>query len=49
MSYGFTARLAPLTPELADRVRAALREQGFGVLTEIDVRATRREKGSARR
>jgi uncharacterized protein (DUF302 family) len=45
MSYGFTARLAePFTTELVDRVRAALREQGFGVLTEIDVRATLREK-----
>jgi uncharacterized protein (DUF302 family) len=45
MLYGFTARLAePFTPELVDRVRAALREQGFGVLTEIDVRATLREK-----
>jgi uncharacterized protein (DUF302 family) len=45
MSYGFTIRLQePFTPELADRVRAALKEQGFGVLTEIDVQATLREK-----
>jgi uncharacterized protein (DUF302 family) len=45
MSYGHTARLAePFTPVLVDRVRAALKEQGFGVLTEIDVRATMREK-----
>jgi uncharacterized protein (DUF302 family) len=45
MGYGFTVRLPePFTPEVVDRVRAALREQGFGVLTEIDVRATLREK-----
>jgi len=44
MSYGITVRLnAPFTPTV-DRVRAALKEQGFGVLTEIDVRATLREK-----
>jgi uncharacterized protein (DUF302 family) len=30
--------------ETVDAVRSALREQGFGVLTEIDVRATLREK-----
>ena len=27
-----------------DRVRAALKDQGFGVLTEVDVQATLREK-----
>ncbi|HEU4426835.1 MAG TPA: PIG-L family deacetylase [Pilimelia sp.] len=44
MSYGITVRLpAPFTPTV-ERVRAALAEQGFGVLTEIDVRATLREK-----
>jgi uncharacterized protein (DUF302 family) len=31
-------------PDAVDRVRHALAEQGFGVLTEIDVRATLREK-----
>ncbi|WP_243713237.1 DUF302 domain-containing protein [Actinomadura sp. 6K520] len=30
--------------ETVERVRAALKEQGFGVLTEIDVRATLQEK-----
>lgn len=30
--------------EAVDRTRAALAEQGFGVLTEIDVQATLREK-----
>ncbi len=45
MSYGFTARLPePFTPDLVERVRAALKQQGFGVLTEIDVRATMHEK-----
>jgi uncharacterized protein (DUF302 family) len=44
MSYGITARLrAPFAPTV-ERVRAALKEQGFGVLTEIDVQATLREK-----
>lgn len=44
MSYGFTARVPmPFAPTV-DRVRTVLKEQGFGVLTEIDVRATLREK-----
>jgi LmbE family N-acetylglucosaminyl deacetylase/uncharacterized protein (DUF302 family) len=44
MSYGMTVRLdAPFEPTVA-RVRAALAEQGFGVLTEIDVRATLLQK-----
>jgi uncharacterized protein (DUF302 family) len=44
MSYGFTVRLpAPFAPTM-ERVRAALKEQGFGVLTEIDVTATLAEK-----
>ena len=44
MSYGISVRLpAPFAPTVA-RVRAALKEQGFGVLTEIDVQATLREK-----
>ncbi len=44
MDYGFTKRTALPFAEAAARVRAALKEQGFGVLTEIDVQATMREK-----
>ncbi|HEX6870208.1 MAG TPA: DUF302 domain-containing protein [Micromonosporaceae bacterium] len=45
MSYGLTIRLAePMTPTVVERVRSALREQGFGVLTEIDLRTTMRDK-----
>jgi uncharacterized protein (DUF302 family) len=41
MSYAYTTRLAePFSAAVVDRVRAALKEQGFGVLTEIDVQAT---------
>jgi len=43
--YGFTARLPGAT--LADaraRITDALKEQGFGVLTEIDVQATFKKK-----
>jgi uncharacterized protein (DUF302 family) len=41
MSYAYTIRLSqPFSAALVDRVRGALKEQGFGVLTEIDVRAT---------
>jgi uncharacterized protein (DUF302 family) len=44
MSYGFTVRLSAPFAAAVERVRAALKEQGFGVLTEIDVQATLREK-----
>lgn len=45
MEYGTSLRLAgaPFDETLA-RVREALKDQGFGVLTEIDVRATLEEK-----
>lgn len=44
MDIGMTVRLTmPFTDAVA-RAREALKEQGFGVLTEIDVRATLREK-----
>jgi uncharacterized protein (DUF302 family) len=43
-AYGITVKLpAAFAPTVA-RVRAALAEQGFGVLTEIDVQATLRTK-----
>jgi uncharacterized protein (DUF302 family) len=45
MSYGDTVRVPEgFSPALVDRVRAALKDQGFGVLTEIDVRATLHDK-----
>jgi hypothetical protein len=44
MTYGRRIRLRAPFGETADRVRHALKEQGFGVLTEIDIRATLREK-----
>lgn len=41
LRYGFGKRLAGATFEQAvERVTAALKNEGFGVLTEIDVRAT---------
>jgi len=44
MDIGLTVRLGvPFAPAV-ERTRAALKDQGFGVLTEIDVRATMREK-----
>ncbi|HET6533869.1 MAG TPA: DUF302 domain-containing protein [Actinoplanes sp.] len=44
MSYGISVRLSSPFAPAVERVRAALKEQGFGVLTEIDVRATLHEK-----
>lgn len=44
MEYGMTVRLRAPFAESVERVRAALQEQGFGVLTEIDVQATLRDK-----
>ncbi len=44
-SYGFTAHLEGVSPaDARTRVTEALKEQGFGVLTEIDVRATLKKK-----
>ena len=43
-AYGMSVRIdAPLDQAL-DRARAALAEQGFGILTEIDVAATLKTK-----
>jgi len=44
MSYGKTITLDRSYAETVARVRAALLEQGFGVLTEIDVTATMQAK-----
>jgi len=40
MSYTHTVTLPLAWPEAVQRTRTALAEQGFGILTEIDVRAT---------
>lgn len=44
MSYAITVRLSAGFAPTVDRIRAALKEQGFGVLTEIDMRTTLHEK-----
>ena len=44
MKYDLTITLDLTYEDAVPAVRAALKEQGFGVLTEIDVRATMREK-----
>ncbi|EID55056.1 DUF302 domain-containing protein [Saccharomonospora xinjiangensis] len=44
MNYGIAVRLQAPMGETVERVRAALAEQGFGVLTEIDVQATLKSK-----
>ena len=40
MSYGTSVALRIPFADAVDRMRAALKDQGFGVLTEIDVTAT---------
>ncbi len=42
--YGFSTALALPFTEAMDRTKAALKEEGFGVLSEIDVQATLKEK-----
>jgi uncharacterized protein (DUF302 family) len=44
MGYGISIRIDASFAEAAAQVRDALKARGFGVLTEIDVRATLREK-----
>ncbi|MBD0676812.1 DUF302 domain-containing protein [Streptomyces sp. CBMA156] len=44
MEYGLGVRLDRPFGQAVEAVTAALKEQGFGVLTTIDVRATLREK-----
>lgn len=43
-SYGISTTVEASYPEAVERTRAALAEQGFGVLTEIDVAATMKAK-----
>jgi uncharacterized protein (DUF302 family) len=43
-SYGFGVRINLPYAQAIDAVKAALKEQGFGVLTEIDVKRTMKEK-----
>src|SRR5689334_1024342 len=43
-SYTLTARSSVPYAETVERLRAELKEEGFGVLCEIDVQATLREK-----
>ncbi len=42
--YGYQVRLDLPLEQARERVAAALKEQGFGILTEIDVQATLRDK-----
>ncbi len=44
MTYHFTKTLAGSFDSVIDRVTAALKEEGFGVLTDIDVAATLKKK-----
>jgi uncharacterized protein (DUF302 family) len=44
MSYGTSVTLALPFDQVVPAVRASLAEQGFGVLTEIDVQATMKTK-----
>lgn len=44
MKYGCTKQVDGSFEVVVPRVKAALAEQGFGVLTEIDVKATLKEK-----
>lgn len=44
VKYGFGTTLNVGYDEAIERVTAALKEQGFGVLTEIDVKATLKKK-----
>ena len=42
--YGFFVKQKGSFDEVVDRVIGALKEEGFGVLTDIDVQATLKEK-----
>lgn len=42
--FGITTTITAPYEEAVEKVRAALKEEGFGVLTEIDVKKTLKEK-----
>jgi len=45
VDYAFTRKLAGVSfTEARERITAALKREGFGILTEIDVRATMKAK-----
>ena len=44
MSYALSTTVATPYAETVESVRAALGDQGFGVLTEIDIKATLKQK-----
>ena len=44
MSYGFSVSPSGSMKEIEERVVGALKQEGFGVLTEIDVQATLKKK-----
>lgn len=43
-TYGMRVRTRAPFAQALERTRSALKDQGFGVITEIDVRATMKEK-----
>jgi len=43
-SYGLRAKLSVSYDQAVDKVAAALKSEGFGILTEIDVKATLKKK-----
>ncbi len=42
--YSFSTRLNSALPDIEQKLTAALKEEGFGILTEIDVQATLKKK-----
>ena len=44
MSYHFSKKVGIPFEEAIEKVTAALKEEGFGVLTEIDIKATLKKK-----
>jgi len=44
MTYGFKVKVEGDVPDAVEKVTNALQDEGFGVLTEIDVQATLKKK-----